>query len=491
MERRNLLLISLSALLFASSFPPSPLGPLAFISLIPLWEALIGLSPSSSFRLGYLWGLLTNSLCLYWICWATVGGGVGAILVLSFYGGLYGLLFGLFQKGGRKTALFAAPFLWLSLEYLRSQGQLAFPWLDLSYTQGYSLPFIQIATITGSAGISFWVASLNLIGLLFLHQRRYLYLFLLAIFLLVPYLWGHHLIGPNDEGGRVRVGLVQGNIDQKVKWDARFLDYSVDTYLRMTKEVASQSPDLVVWPETAIPCYLMHRQEYREKVAALSTQLGVPLLVGAPEYIFNKSGEPKYYNAVYLFRPQLGEVEHYYKIHLVPFSEKIPFEERLPILRKINLGEADFSPGKKFTLFDIDHARFAPLICFEAIFPNLVREFANEGADFLVNVTNDGWFGRTSGPFQHAEIARLRAVENRISMVRCANTGISLFYDPYGRVVAKTRLFTRVNLVGELPPRGKRTLYTRWGDWFPRLCLAITILIGILAFFRGLKRRRR
>ncbi len=466
---------------------------MAFVSLIPLWEALRGLDLPPSFRLGYLWGFLTNSLCLYWICWATLWGGIGAIIVLSLYGGLYGLLFGLFQKRGVKWALLVTPFLWVSLEWLRSQGQLAFPWLNLSYTQGYCLPFIQMATLTGSGGISFWVVSLNLIGFFLVQhprRRRGLCLFLLAIFLFLPYLWGRRLIGPSDNRQKVRVALIQGNIEQKVKWDARFLDYSVDTYLQMSRGVAPQEPDLIVWPETSIPCYLMHRRGYREEVEGLSQQLGVPLLVGAPDYTYHKVGEPRYYNAVFLFQPQLGEVQGYYKIQLVPFSERIPFDERLPILKRINLGEADFSPGRELTLFAIGKGRFAALICFEAIFPDLVRGFVNGGADFLVNVTNDAWFGRTSGPFQHAEIAKFRAVENRISMARCANTGISIFYDPYGRTIAQTQLFTPKCLVMDLLLGGERTFYARWGEWFPRLCLVITVITGLVAFLLRFKMKR-
>lgn len=491
MERRRLLLVGLSAFLFSLSFPPFPLGSLAFISLIPLWEALIGVDLSSSCRLGYLWGLLTNSLCLFWICWATVWGGIGAILVLSLYGLLYGLLFGLFQRRSRWAALLVTPFLWVSLEYLRSQGQLAFPWLNLSYTQGYSLPFIQIATITGSEGISFWVVSLNLLGFLILHRRRrYSYLFLLTVFLLLPYLWGRSLIHPADQGERIKVSLIQGNIDQKVKWDSRFLDYNIDTYLEMSRMIASQGPDLIIWPETSIPCYLMHRQEYRERVAELSEELRIPLLVGAQDYTYGQNGESRYYNAVFLFRLQTEDIQHYYKIQLVPFSERIPFDQKLPILRRINLGEADFSPGEKHTLFHLDKGHFATLICFEAIFPDLVRKFVKGGADFLVNVTNDGWFGRTTGPFQHCGIAKFRAVENRISMARCANTGISVLYDPYGRAIAQTKLLARGNLIGELPPRGKRTFYTRWGDWFPQLCSAITTLVGIVALLTEFKVKR-
>ncbi len=491
MEPRRLLLVGFSALLFSLSFPPSLLGPLAFVSLVPLWEALDGVDLSSSLRLGWLWGLLTNSLCLYWICWATVWGGIGAIFVLSLYGLFYSLSFGLFQKRGRDWGLFIAPFLWVSWEYLRAQGQLAFPWLDLSYTQGYSLSFIQLATLTGSAGISLWVAIVNLLCFLSLYRRRgYSYLFPLAIIIIIPYLWGHSLIPSSRPQEGIKVGMVQGNIDQKVKWDARFLSYSLDTYVEMSRMIASQTPDLLVWPETSIPCYLMHRQEYREKVGELSRELGVPLLVGAPDYIYSNNGEPRYYNAVFLLRPRSKDVQHYHKIQLVPFSERIPFDQQLPILRRMNFGEADFSPGRELTIFKINKGRFASLICFEAIFSGLVRKFVKEGADFLVNVTNDGWFGHTSGPFQHAGIARFRAVENRISMARCANTGISAFYDPYGRVIAQTRLLTRENLIGELPLRGEETFYTRWGDWLPQLCLLITILVGIIALLTGWKPKR-
>jgi len=198
----------------------------------------------------------------------------------------------------------------------------------------------------------------------------------------------------------------------------------------------------------------------------LSEELRIPLLVGAPDYTYGQNGEPRYYNAVFLFRPQVGEEQNYYKIQLAP-SQRGYFDERLPILKRINLGEADFSPGRRLTLFNSGKGHFAALICFEAIFPNLVRAFVNRGADFLVNVTNDARFGRTSGPFQHVGIAKFRAVENCISMARCANTGIFFFYDPYGRTIAQTRLFTRKSLVLDLP-QGRRGHSTpNGGNGFP------------------------
>jgi len=147
------------------------------------------------------------------------------------------------------------------------------------------------------------------------------------------------------------------------------------------------------------------------------------------------------------------------------------------------LGQADFSPGKELVIFNNPKGRFAVLICFESIFPDLVRRFVIKGADFLVNITNDAWWGKTSGPFQHSQIAVFRAIENRISIARCANSGVSMFIDPYGRTYQKTKIFIRETVIGQIPPKKQTTFYTRYGDWLGKGCFFVSILFFMLSFF--------
>jgi apolipoprotein N-acyltransferase len=221
-------------------------------------------------------------------------------------------------------------------------------------------------------------------------------------------------------------------------------------------------------------------------------ELNTPLLVGTNDYGVQPDGSIEYYNSAFLFTPHGGYPTIYNKIHLVPFSEKLPYDEYLGITKRIQLGQSDFSNGKELTIFRIPQGSFATLICFESVYPGLVREFVNRGVNFLVNITNDGWFGKTHGPFQHARIAVFRAIENRIAIARCANTGISMFIDPYGRVKKPTRIYLRDLIVDSIPLKGKkvggwntRTFYARYGDWFAQVCL----LIAFVATFTALVRK--
>jgi len=212
-------------------------------------------------------------------------------------------------------------------------------------------------------------------------------------------------------------------------------------------------------------------------------------LTGSPDYAHLGGEEYQYFNSAFFFVPGRTEVQRYSKMRLVPFSEKIPYDEKVYLLRKINFGESDFTPGRDYTLFRHPQGKFAVLICFESIFPQLAREFHLRGADFLVNITNDGWFGKTPAPYQHAQIAIFRAIENRMSIARCANTGVSMIIDPFGRVSNKTPIFVREGVVADLSLWKQTTFYTRRGEWLSWACVAVAGLFLIVAPFRRKKER--
>jgi len=185
-------------------------------------------------------------------------------------------------------------------------------------------------------------------------------------------------------------------------------------------------------------------------------------------------------------------LQEYSKMHLVPFSERLPFQGVFPFLKGLNFGQADFSPGTEYSLFHIGEEKFAVLICFESIFPNLVREFARRDVGFLVNITNDAWFGKTSAPFQHARIAVFRAIENRLGIARCANTGVSMFVDPYGRVSGETAIYTRGISIGKVGSSQEKTFYSRYGDVFARICCVLSagwLLTGFMVKRRSSEHR--
>ncbi len=483
----------LSALLLSLAFPPSPLGFVAYFSLIPLIIALRGKSLSSAFKIGYIFGLISNSILLFWIGWAIVLGAVAAIVILCLYTAFLFWLYALAQKRWGDVALFFLPFLWVAMEYFRSLSEASFPWLNLSYTQTYYLPLIQHAALWGNYAVSFWIVWLNLVGYNFVRERKKWKtgIILFAVLLVLPYIHGVWIMSKPVEGKEIKIALLQGNIEQKIKWGEQYLDYNIQTYIDMSKQAASEKVDLIVWPESAAPCYLAAESLYFTQVQSLCDEVGIPLLVGTNDYQSIPPDRLDYYNSAFLFTPHGGYPQVYNKIHLVPFSEKVPYEEIHHLSEKIQLGQSDFSSGKELTIFQIPQGKFATLICFESVYPTLVRDFVDRDAEFLVNITNDGWFGKTHGPFQHARIAVFRAIENRIFIARCANTGVSMFIDPYGRTSQVTKIFTRTIVTEKihLKPNGvdfskHLTPYARYGDWFAQMCCLISLVALLAALFR-------
>lgn len=488
-------LITASATLRFLSYPPFPFGFLIFPSLALLFFAIDRKSPLQTLKLAYLWGVLSNALLLYWICWATLPGGIAAILPLGVYPAMVFVVSSSISRRWYLLSWLSLPCLWVGMEYLRSVGELVFPWTNLGYTQSFYLPIIQFITFTGIYGLSFWVMVISLLlfgairSLMGLKLRQTLsYLLPILILVLLPYIYGRVAMKEEVEPGGVKVALLQGNIGQEVKWDPKHVDFSFRTFFDLSRKGAKEGAELIVWPETAAPCYLAHDQVRRREVQDLVNELGVPFLVGAPEYKRLNSTKFIYYNAAFFFEPNRNKIRSYYKNRLVPFSERIPFSGQVKILSDIHLGQADFSPGTELTIFDHPKGEFGVLVCFESAFPNLVRGFVNKGADFLVNITNDQWFGKTSGPHQHAAIVVFRAVENRISIARCANTGVSMFVDRFGRSYQKSELFTRSLVVGEVHPKGPETFYTRHGDLFAYGCISFALLFFLLSFWRKTQR---
>ena len=454
-----------SAFLLSFAFPPYHLGFMAYFGFVPMFFLIEHLSGWKAFKWGYVWGLFFHIANLYWIGYITLAGVVAAILFLSLYFGLFLYLASLFRDKLGDKAVYWYPFLWLLIEFLRSLGVIGFPWASIGYTQTYSINMIQFATVTGVFGVSFWVVWLNVFAFLMLKNWRerkksllYGTIFLLLIFL--PWTYGKLTIPSNDQfKEKIEVALLQGNIDPLEKWDEAFLARNFKLYEGMTRTALKDtSLDLIIWPETATACYLRSRPKYLKRVNKLVDSSFVALLTGTPDYKFIGKGQYNAYNALFLILPYYRKIQHYYKRKLVPFGERVPFSHVFPALGRwlnaLNTGIGDFTPGKAFNLFELPGTylhkkglneiksplKFAGVICYESIFQGEVRKFINKGAKFLVIVTNDAWFGASEAPYHHAQIAVFRAVENRISIARDANTGISMIIDPYGRVLKKTKL---------------------------------------------------
>ena len=490
----RLLLAALSGALLSLAFPSHPQHPLAFLyhplwahcALVPLLLALQDRGFKAGFAAGWVSGLVWNLLSLYWVAY-TQGGGpavVGGTGLMAAYLGLFtGLCTGLFgalaARWGAK-ALALLPLLWTGQEYLLSLGELGFPWLLLGHSQAALPHFIQYATWTGVFGVSCWVVGLNALFYLALVERR-VFLGGVALGYLLPWLHAQSALASAVPAEGLHIGLIQPNTTYADKWGPNGLERSFTALAALSRQAAKRDPELLVWPETALPCDPVRRPSCRSRVQALVAELDIPLLTGAPW---------ANYNAAFFVQPGAAALPSYAKMHLVPFGERTPYRDAIPLLRDIDwtrltgdLGPAEFARGTEHAVFAHPRHPFAVLICFESIFPDLVRQHVAAGARVLVNITNDSWFGRSAGPYQHALINAMRAVENRTAIARAATTGISLFIDPFGRTYEATELFTPAIAVATVPVGQPATFYTRHGNLFAYGCLLIA-LVALAARFR-------
>ncbi|HLD29281.1 MAG TPA: apolipoprotein N-acyltransferase, partial [bacterium] len=458
------------------SFPKFDLEFLSWFALVPLFHAIEGKGLAQSLKLGFIAGFVSFLGILYWIVVAvhTYGNApfilsVLVLLLLVAYMGLYTGAFALLTRFirvrlGLQTVLFA-PVLWVSLEYLRSFLLTGFPWANLGCSQHLNLPLIQMADITGVYGVSFIVLLVNATLYTVLHQwgRKvfpYREVIVTALLLSGFLTYGYIRMAAveREMAGQppLKVGLVQGNIDQSVKWDESFQKQTLEIYERLSLKVAEEKPDLIIWPETATPFFFQDSKEYQPIVFSIPEKTNTFLLFGSPSYRIQQR-KVHHYNSAYLVSPSGGLAGKYDKIHLVPFGEYVPLSNLLFFLGSLREGIGNFKPGKEIFNFSLPQGKFGVLICFEIIFPDLCRRFVKEGANFLVTITNDAWFGKTSAPYQHFSIATFRAVENRVFIARSANTGITGFIDPRGRILKQGGIFTEEAMSGTIRLMKKRT----------------------------------
>jgi apolipoprotein N-acyltransferase len=513
--RRDWILTTLTAAALTLAFPPFKLGFLAYWGVIPFLILLENKSSRAAFRWGYLVGLIFSVTTLYWIGWTTLPGAISTILVHPFYYALFAILLVPLRRLQPNGYLIAVPFVWTALEYVKSIGDLGFPWLMLGYTQTYYLRLIQYASYTSVYGVSFWIVSLNVLLLAlwrFRENKRWVIglSVILILFFISPYLYSLAVLPQTEEPKeQIRIGMVQGNVDPYQKWEKGFVEENFQIFEALSRQLAKGKPDVVIWPETATPTWLLRRPEHLSRVRSLAAEIGAPILTGVPDYVFLSDKEYRTFNAAALIYGDGRPIPTYAKMHLVPFGERVPFEDDIPFFRdwiaKLEMGEGNWSPGSEIKLFELTGAplasgstqtrRLAAVICFESIFPEEVAAFVRKGADLLVVITNDAWFGRPSVPFwlsggiyQHAQIAVFRAIENRISIARCANTGITMTIDPYGRVHKRAPLFEPAVLDDVLPLRQEITFLARHGLIFVH---AVSIIALALVSAAALQMRIR
>ena len=505
---KKLFLSLLTGIALSLSFPPMHLGFLAYGGFIPFFIILQHANYKQAAKWAYITGLFLNIGTLYWINWVTIPGSIAAILYLPLFFVIYAILHTFIrQRLGNKYLLYCIPFLWTGIEFLRSLGVLGFPWTSVAYTQTYYLSLIQYSSFSSLYGVSFWIMTINvIIWAIFLNysnlKRITLYFIILMFLFILPWIYGKLIIpkdGPVQE--KIRIALIQGNIDPWVKSDRDFWEENMNIYSTLSKQASLEKPQLIIWPETAVPCYLRYTPEYLKKVRELGNELKTPLITGAHDVKFVSSeGDYKTFNGVFLIEPDSYRLQSYAKLHLVPFGERVPFTETFPYLRdfleSLEMGEGNFSAGNRIHTFQIpieppgkqSKKQFinAPVVvCFESLFPELVKKFVNhKDAKLLIIITNDAWFKRSSAPYHHAQAAIFRAIENRISIARCANTGISMFIDSYGRTIKASPIFERLYLVADVSLREKSTFYNRYGNLFSVTVTLLNLGPLMIALFR-------
>ena len=494
---KGMSLAVLSAFFLALSFPKFNLEFLAWFAFIPLLFALKQASRARAFFLSFSCGLIFWVITVYWLVYVTMPGTIVLVLYLALYFGVFGLIVRAIPFSWLR--LFLLPAIWVLLEYSRSHLLTGFPWALLGYSQYLNLPVIQIADIFGVWGVSFLVVMVN-VALYSLIREKIIKSSIISLAILIA-VWGYgfyRLATPDlksSAGKSIKISVIQGNIPQELKWYPGARQEIMEKYTMLSRLAAREKPDLIVWPEAAVPVILEEEPAYYEMVSNLAKQVRVPLLFGAVT-----SREGRYYNSCLMVSPEGEMVGRYDKLHLVPFGEYIPLRTILPFLETI-VPIGDVNPGQEYTLFSVNlpgaghslRSKFGVLICFEDVFPELSRQFAKRGAQFLVNITNDAWYQKSFASYQHFQASVFRAVENRMCLLRSANTGVSGFISPEGRIISlvqdiKAReLFVDGFKMQSIPgKKGEPSIYTRFGDWF---IILLCFLIAVIFLF-SLRRRR-
>ena len=502
---RRALLAAAGGLMLAAAFPNLELSPLAWIGLVPILLASRGLRLRGAFAIGWLGGLAFYLGTVYWVAYTIVSytavpfplALVALVLmtsILALYHGAFVAGLAWFDAHRLPTIWLAAP-LWVTLEWLRGWFVIGFPWAGLGYSQYRFHDLAQMAEVTGVYGVSAVLVLFNVVAAAVISaQGRRAGRLVPALIVTSVLVVGLPLAGrlraaslaARPPAGTLAVALVQGNVEQDHKWDPAFQNDTTARYRELTLAAAGERPALIVWPETATPFFFQEAGPYRQDLLELAHETGAHLLFGSPAFRRAAQGGYDELNRAYLVSPAGREVDSYDKIQLVPFGEYVPFRRVLFFVDQIVHAIGTVVPGVVPTVFEMPGAHFGVLICYEGIFPALTRRFVAGGADFLVNVTNDAWYGRTSAPRQHLAHATFRAVENRVPLVRAANTGISAVIDPDGRIRWEGPLFEPLWHVERIAWPGVRTFYAEHGDVFVYAC----VFASFAAFGYGAWRAR-
>jgi apolipoprotein N-acyltransferase len=480
----------LSGLLLILCQPPVSLFFVAYIALVPLFFSLKPGIWRHNFLVGFYTGIVCYTGLVYWVVVAmNAYGGISVpfsiltllllVLYISLYTGCFTWLISYLKERFRIPLYLSAPSVWILLEYLRGVLLSGFPWSFLGHSQYNFLPIVQVVSVTGTYFLSFLIVAINCLIYSALSEKRFPLAYggsVVALFAACLVFGFMQLRAPIR--GTVKASIVQGNIRQDIKFDEAYKNSIIRRYIDLTSG-SSRGADLVIWPETAMP-FIFLEEEASRAVRVLPSTLSNHLLLGT----ISRDRRGRYYNTAYMINRQ-GEIEGAYsKTHLVPFGEYTPLTAYFPFLEKISVAAGDFFPGPSHEPMITGVGKIGMLICYEGVFPFLTSETVRQGAEMLVNITNDAWFGPTSAPYQHFAFYVFRAVETDRYVLRAANTGISAIIDPRGRTTARTGMFKEAVLNGTFSLRHGETVYVRYGDYFVVLAflfLCTLVLGGVIS----------
>ena len=514
------------------SFPPFPFPCqlLMFVGLVPYFlvlerrEKLIDLN-----RASYIMGFVLSLITLYWVgswqkeadTFLMISGGLLIFVNPVFFMIPTTLLYFSRNLYPRRIAIYLFPLFWITYEYLYMITDLSFPWLTLGSGLSHFNIFIQIADIIGAVGISLVVIYINIFIAKAIQAKTILPKsfkinvgLAIGIFLLVIVYGIIRISTFKISDKKVKVGLIQPNLDPWGKWSNMDINNLTNIYFDLSKQAVNEGAKVIFWPETALPVYLRDGG-YNNIIDSIYTFLrknNVSLISGMPDLTYYKPGDKmpedaKYskagnyyyatYNSVLLFSPLTKEIERYGKSKLVPFGERVPFVDQLPFLRdfiKWSVGISDWNIGRDTTIFKVplannDTLKINSLVCYESIYPYYIERFINKGADLISVVTNDSWYGNSSGPYQHKEMAILRAIENRKSVVRAANGGISCIIDPLGRTLTESRMFTKTQVTGNVYIQDNETFFSKYSLILPVISCAFSFWVLGIFIIKKLKLR--
>jgi len=499
-QTRGLLAVASGAGL-ALSFPNYNLPLLAWISVGMLTLASCGARPVSAPLYGFLHALVFYPLCIPWMDqvmqqygdvdpWTAAGILILVAIVCGITTAIYSWGVAIASKKSKELACVLSPFLWVSVEFARTHYPIiAFPWNLAGYAASGNLGFLQLTPITGIYGLSFVIAAYSsLLVYAALTWAAPVWKWVLGVTagLILIAAVGSHFV-PQPTAPQHVAHLVQTNFPQSEHYPANWLDIhagELDELERISIDAAKKTPGLIVWPEVPAP-FSMQDPAFAARASRIARAANGDFLVGVVDWKQDSAGEWLATNSAVLLDASGQRIFSYDKIHLAPFGEYVPLRQWLGFARRLTADISDFTPGTAYRVGRLLGGKFGVFICYEAIFPDEVRNFTLGGAELLINTSNDGWFGRSSAPAQHLMNARVRAVENRRWLLRDTNNGFTVSVDPYGRIVARMATDVRGELDAPCDFRKDMTLYARFGDWFAWLCVFASFLFFGMAFAKG------